>query len=46
MLQQTRVAACIPHFVRWMEAFPTVYALASASEDQVNKQWAGLGYYR
>ena len=46
MLQQTRVEAVIPYWCAWMEAFPTVEALAAASEEQVNARWAGLGFYR
>jgi A/G-specific adenine glycosylase len=45
MLQQTQVAAAIPYFNRWMERFPTVEALAAASEGDVLRAWAGLGYY-
>jgi A/G-specific adenine glycosylase len=45
MLQQTRVEAVIPYFERWMSRFPTVAALARASEQQVLKAWEGLGYY-
>ena len=46
MCQQTRVEAVIPYWLAWMEAFPTVQALASASEESVNAKWAGLGFYR
>ncbi len=46
MLQQTRVETVIPYYERWLEAFPTVQALADASEDAVLKLWEGLGYYR
>ena len=46
MCQQTRVETVIPYFQRWMEHFPSVEALASATESDVNKLWAGLGYYR
>ena len=46
MLQQTRVEAVIPFWIRWMESFPTVQDLAAASEEQVNAHWAGLGFYR
>lgn len=46
MLQQTTVAAVVPYFLRWMEAFPTVAALAAAEEPQVLSHWQGLGYYR
>src|ERR1700722_6837063 len=46
MLQQTRVAAVLEHYRRFMEAFPTVQALAAASEPEVLALWSGLGYYR
>lgn len=46
MLQQTQTTTVIPYFERFVEAFPTVSALASASEERVLKQWEGLGYYR
>jgi A/G-specific adenine glycosylase len=45
MLQQTQVAVVIPYFMRWMEQFPTIEALASAPIDSVIKCWEGLGYY-
>ena len=45
MLQQTTVAAVIPLYLRWMERFPTVEALAQATGDQVMEAWSGLGYY-
>jgi A/G-specific adenine glycosylase len=46
MLQQTRVAAVLAHYANWMARFPTVEALAAASEDEVLAAWSGLGYYR
>jgi A/G-specific adenine glycosylase len=46
MLQQTQVATVVPYFERWVQKWPTVAALAAASEEDVNSQWAGLGYYR
>jgi A/G-specific adenine glycosylase len=46
MLQQTRVEAVIPFYLKWMNRFPTVHDLASASDDDVNSHWAGLGFYR
>ena len=46
MLQQTRVEAVIPYWLKWMESFPTVQSLAIASSDEVNAHWAGLGFYR
>jgi A/G-specific adenine glycosylase len=45
MLQQTQVATVIPYFQRWMQAFPTISALAAADEQQVLRLWQGLGYY-
>jgi A/G-specific adenine glycosylase len=45
MLQQTRVAQGLPYFLKFMEAFPTVFDLANAPEEQVLKLWQGLGYY-
>ncbi len=45
MLQQTRVEAVIGYYERFLKAFPTVFALANAEEDQLLKQWEGLGYY-
>ena len=46
MLQQTRVAAVIAHYQRFLERFPDVRALAAASVDSVLAVWSGLGYYR
>jgi A/G-specific adenine glycosylase len=45
MLQQTTVAAVKPFYLRFLERFPTVEALAQAQEDSVMQAWAGLGYY-
>ncbi len=45
MLQQTRVAAVLGYYARFLDAFPTVEALASARSDQLMKLWEGLGYY-
>jgi len=45
MLQQTRAAVVIPYFLRWMELFPSISALARAAHDEVIKAWEGLGYY-
>jgi A/G-specific adenine glycosylase len=45
MLQQTRVAAAIPYYQRFLERFPDVAALATAPADEVLRFWAGLGYY-
>jgi A/G-specific adenine glycosylase len=45
MLQQTRVAQGTPYFLSFQNAFPTVFDLAKADEEQVLKLWQGLGYY-
>jgi len=45
MLQQTRVAQGLPYYLRFIAAFPTVFDLAKADEEQVLKMWQGLGYY-
>ncbi len=45
MLQQTRVDQGLGYFNRFIERFPTVHALAEASEEEVLKLWQGLGYY-
>lgn len=45
MLQQTRVETALPYFLRFVERFPTVEALAAAEEADVLKLWEGLGYY-
>ncbi len=45
MLQQTRVDPVIPYYLRFMETFPSVEALAAAPEDLLMKYWEGLGYY-
>ena len=46
MLQQTQVAAVKPYFARFLQAFPTLAALARADEHDVLRLWEGLGYYR
>ncbi|HCA90076.1 MAG: A/G-specific adenine glycosylase [Legionellaceae bacterium] len=46
MLQQTQVKTVIPYFRRFIERFPDILALVSASEDEVLAYWSGLGYYR
>ena len=45
MLQQTRVAAAIPYYERFLERFPNVETLATAPQEEVLRLWAGLGYY-
>ena len=46
MLQQTRVAAVLEHYARFMQRFPDLTTLAAATEDEVLAHWSGLGYYR
>ncbi|MGL4540834.1 MAG: A/G-specific adenine glycosylase [Candidatus Rhabdochlamydia sp.] len=45
MLQQTRASVVEEYFERWMALFPSVKALARASQEEVIKAWEGLGYY-
>src|ERR1700676_4365615 len=45
MLQQTRVAAVLPYYRRFLARFPNVDALARARRESVLRSWAGLGYY-
>ena len=45
ILQQTRIDQGTDYWLRFMERFPTVEALAAASEDEVLRLWQGLGYY-
>ena len=45
MLQQTQVAAVIGYYAKFMQRFPTIAALASASQEDVLQSWSGLGYY-
>jgi A/G-specific adenine glycosylase len=45
MLQQTTVKAVGPHFLRFVERWPTVRDLAAADEREIMAAWAGLGYY-
>ena len=45
MLQQTQVKTVIPYYQKFMQRFPSVTDLASATQEQVLSHWAGLGYY-
>lgn len=45
MLQQTRVEAVIPYYLRFLEELPTVKDLAEVDEQRLLKLWEGLGYY-
>jgi A/G-specific adenine glycosylase len=46
MLQQTRVAAVIAHYLEFLRRFPTLMSLSLAEERDVLAAWSGLGYYR
>ena len=46
MLQQTRVAAVIEHYRRFLQRFRTIHKLAAARQASVLAAWSGLGYYR
>jgi A/G-specific adenine glycosylase len=45
MLQQTRVEAVVPFYLRFLERFPSIGHLAEASQNDVLTMWSGLGYY-
>jgi A/G-specific adenine glycosylase len=45
MLQQTRVAAAIPYYEKFLKRFPDVRSLAEAPQEEVLRAWSGLGYY-
>jgi len=45
MLQQTTVPHATPYFLKFLERWPTVTALAAAEDAEVMAAWAGLGYY-
>jgi A/G-specific adenine glycosylase len=46
MLQQTQVERVVPRYLEWLERWPSVQALASASPAEVIRAWQGLGYNR
>ena len=45
MLQQTQVAAVIGYYAKFMQRFPSIAALANATQEDVLQSWSGLGYY-
>ncbi len=45
ILQQTRIDQGMAYYIKFIEEYPTIKDLASASEDQILKLWQGLGYY-
>jgi len=46
MSQQTQIERVSVYWQKWMAKWPTVSALADATQEEVNEMWAGLGYYR
>ncbi len=46
MLQQTQVARVVPRYLRWLERWPSVEALAAATPADAIREWQGLGYNR
>jgi A/G-specific adenine glycosylase len=46
MLQQTQAERVVPRYLRWLERWPTVEALAAAALADVLREWQGLGYNR
>ena len=45
MLQQTQVITVVPYYLRFLQRFPDIKSLATASVDEVLALWSGLGYY-
>ena len=45
MLQQTQVGTATPYYLRFLQRFPDIAALAAAAQEEVLEYWAGLGYY-
>jgi A/G-specific adenine glycosylase len=46
MLQQTQVETVLPYFERFIQKYPTVFELAKANEEELQKDVEGIGYYR
>jgi A/G-specific adenine glycosylase len=45
IFQQTRIDQGMAYFLKFIDHYPTIFDLAKASEDEVLKDWQGLGYY-
>jgi A/G-specific adenine glycosylase len=45
ILQQTRVSQGLPYYLKFIEKYPSVQALANAREEEILRLWQGLGYY-
>jgi A/G-specific adenine glycosylase len=46
MAQQTRIETVVPYWNKWMKEYPDVSELSNANYEDLNRLWAGLGYYR
>ena len=46
MLQQTQVTRVVPRYLRWLDRWPSVEALAAATPGDAIREWQGLGYNR
>jgi A/G-specific adenine glycosylase len=46
MLQQTRMEVVLGYYEKFLDRFPSIAALAAATDDEVMSAWSGLGYYR
>ncbi len=46
MLQQTQVKTVIPYYKKFLKSYPSLPSLIKASQDDILRHWAGLGYYR
>ncbi|RCL03848.1 MAG: A/G-specific adenine glycosylase [Candidatus Tokpelaia sp. JSC161] len=45
MLQQTTVKTVKPYFTKFIQKWPNIQALSAASQEDILKEWSGLGYY-
>lgn len=45
ILQQTRIVQGLPYYEKFIQAYPSIYDLAAADEQEVLRLWQGLGYY-
>ena len=45
MLQQTQVKTVLTYYKKWVDKYPTVLSVANDTQEQILKQWEGLGYY-
>jgi A/G-specific adenine glycosylase len=45
ILQQTRVEQGLPYYLKFVERYPNIESLANAPQQEILKNWEGLGYY-